>query len=72
MASSVIHGAWYLKDRRELDLLFKSGRRYKYSDVPPGIATAFAAATSKGRYYNAEIRNRFACREVGQERSLAA
>lgn len=61
-----------MKDRRELDLLFTSGRRYKYSDVPLGIATAFAASTSKGGFYNAEIRNRFACREVGQERRRAA
>lgn len=72
MASSVIHGAWYLKDRRELDLLFTSGRRYKYSGVPLGIARAFAAATSKGGFYNAEIRNRFACREVAEGRSRAA
>jgi hypothetical protein len=67
-ASSVIDGAWYLPDRRELDLLLVSGRRYRYSDVPPDVARAFAAASSKGGYYNQWIRNRFACRELGAQR----
>jgi hypothetical protein len=68
MASSVIRGAWYLPDRQELDLLFVSGRRYVYSQVPLAIAHAFAEAQSKGRFYNREIRNRFACREVPRRR----
>ena len=66
MWSSVIRGAWYLPNRRQLDLLFTSGRRYIYSGVPETIADGFARAESKGRFYNAEIRNRFPCREVGQ------
>ena len=66
-ASSVIRGAWYLPERRQLDLLFTSGRRYIYSGVPMAVADGFAAAESKGRFYNHEIRNRFPCREVGSE-----
>jgi hypothetical protein len=66
--STVIRSAWYLPSRQELDLLFTSGRRYIYSGVPMAIAEGFAAAESKGRYYNAEIRNRFACRPAGQDR----
>jgi hypothetical protein len=66
--STVIRGAWYLPQRRQLDLLFTSGRRYVYSNVPMAVASRFAQAESKGRYYNAEIRNRFPCREVGQPR----
>ena len=65
--SSVIRGAWYLPERRQLDLLFTSGRRYVYSNVPLAIAHGFAEAESKGRFYNREIRNRFPCREVGRE-----
>ena len=63
--SSVVHGAWYLPERRELDLLLASGRRYRYSDVPADVARGFVAATSKGGYYNSWIRNRFPCRELG-------
>ena len=64
-ASTVIRGAWYLPERRQLDLLFTSGRRYVYSDVPMLTASRFAEAESKGRFYNLEIRDRFPCREVG-------
>ncbi len=65
--SSVIRGAWYLPERRQLDLMFTSGRRYVYSGVPMAVATGLAEAESKGRFYNREIRNCFACREVGRE-----
>ena len=65
--SSVIRSAWYLPDRRQLDLLFTSGRRYIYSGVPSSVAAGFADAPSKGRFYNAEIRNRFPCREMRSE-----
>jgi hypothetical protein len=68
--SSVIRGAWYLPQRRQLDLLFTSGRRYVYSGVPMAIANGFAEAESKGRFYNAEIRNRFPCREVDEVQIL--
>jgi hypothetical protein len=70
MWSSVIRGAWYLPKRRQLDLLFTSGRRYIYSGVPMEIAHGFARAESKGRFYNSEIRNRFPCREVGSEQEF--
>ncbi len=70
--STVIRGAWYLPERRQLDLLFTSGRRYVYSEVPLAVATGFAEAESKGRFYNREIRNRFPCREVGRERERRA
>jgi len=65
--SPVIRGAWYLPNRRQLDLLFGSGRHYRYSNVPADLARRFAEAMSKGRFYNAEIRNRFACTELDAE-----
>jgi len=70
--SSVIRGAWYLPERRQLDLLFASGRRYVYSNVPMAVAEAFRDAFSKGRYYNAEIRNRFPCRRADEQERIAA
>ena len=68
--STVIRGAWYLPQRRRLELLFTSGRRYIYSNVPMAVASRFAEAESKGRFYNHEIRNRFPCREIGREAGL--
>jgi len=61
MTHPAIRGAWYLPNRRQLDLLFGSGRHYRYSSVPANIAKRFANAMSKGRFYNEEIRGRFAC-----------
>jgi hypothetical protein len=71
-SSTVIRGAWYLPERRQLHLRFTSGRRYIYSEVPLAVASRFAEASSKGRFYNLEIRNRFPCREVGAERERSA
>jgi hypothetical protein len=61
-----ILGAWYVPHRQQLDLLFAGGRRYRYANVPIQVAHRFAAALSKGRFYNEEIRNRFACTELGE------
>ena len=72
MTSSAIRGAWYLPNRRQLDLLFTSGRRYRYADVPPDIAARFAEAMSKGRFYNAEIRDKYEFIEVDFDLSKVA
>ena len=72
MSTPAIRGAWYLPAKRELVLLFASGRRYRYSNVPRLIAERFATALSKGRFYNLEIRNRFACLEIDSPLPTAA
>ena len=64
MTHPAIRGAWYLPNRQQLDLMFGSGRRYCYTNVPAHVARRFADALSKGRFYNSEIRNRFACTEL--------
>ena len=72
MTHPAIRGAWYLPNRRQLDLLFGSGRHYRYSNVPAHVARRFAEAMSKGRFYNAEIRGRFACTELDAELAQVA
>lgn len=64
MPSTVIHSFEYRPKARELLVTFTTGRRYLYADVPPGIAEAFRTAFSKGRFFNARIRDRFAAREM--------
>ena len=63
----MIRGAWYLPHRQQLDLLFGSGRHYRYSNVPADLARRFACAMSKGRFYHEEIRGRFACTSLDAE-----
>lgn len=59
MPSSVIRAFHYDPEKRDLEVLFVTGRRYLYHDVPPGEAEAFRAAFSKGRHFNAHIRDRY-------------
>jgi hypothetical protein len=64
MPSTVIRAATYDPDRKVLDILFTTGRRYLYHGVPAGEADAFRAAFSKGRYFNAHIRDAYDYTEV--------
>jgi hypothetical protein len=57
MPSSVIRRFDYDAEREELAVLFTTGRRYVYHRVPRAEADAFRAAFSKGRHFNAHIRD---------------
>jgi lysyl-tRNA synthetase class 2 len=59
MPSTVIRSVSYRPEARELNVLFTTGRRYLFHDVPPEAAQAFGAARIKGRYFNARIRGRY-------------
>jgi lysyl-tRNA synthetase class 2 len=57
MPSTIIRRFSYHPRTRALDIEFVSGRRYRYHGVPEGIASQFGSAFSKGRYFNARIRD---------------
>ena len=59
MPSTVIRAFDYRPEANELHILFTTGRRYVYHDVPPEAAQAFRSAFSKGRHFNARIRGRY-------------
>ena len=63
MPSTVIRSFSYRPETRELEILFTTGRRYLFHDVPPEAAEAFRAAFSKGRHFNARIRGRYSFTE---------
>ena len=52
-----------------MTVTFVSGRVYVYEDVPDEVAAAFKNARSKGAFFNQQIRDRYACREVTREYS---
>lgn len=64
MPSSVIRFFRYSPDTRELKVTFVSGRLYVYANVPPEVAAAFRNAYSKGTFFNHEIRDRYAYRDI--------
>ena len=60
VASSVIAEVRYDDERELLEVLFHNGRVYRYLDVPPEEFDALITADSVGRYFNQEIRTRYA------------
>jgi len=59
MPSSVIRSYRYDPAGRHLDVVFVSGRLYRYHDVPEDIYQGMRRAFSRGEYFNANIRERF-------------
>ena len=64
MPSTVIRRFEYRPDRRELEILFTTGRRYLYSQVPETAVEQFRAAFSKGQFFNRHIRDHYPCLEI--------
>lgn len=66
MPSAVIRSFAYRPEARELVVLFTTGRRYVYCDVPAEAAEALRAAFAKGRQFNSRIRGRYPYRELDE------
>ena len=64
MPSTVIRRFDYRPETGELEILFTTGRRYLYSNVPEDAARQFRNAFSKGSFFNRKIRDRYPCREI--------
>ncbi len=62
MPSTVIQSFAYDPGKRELRVVFTSGRGYVYEGVPEDIYTAMRRSFSKGEYFNEHIRDRYAFR----------
>ena len=45
----------------------RHGRRYLYREVPVAVAEAFRSAFAKGRFFNARIRDHYACEEIEEQ-----
>ena len=54
----------YDAPQRQLELEFRNGAVYRYSDVPEGTYQELRLADSKGQYFNRHIRGRFPTRSV--------
>ncbi|MBB4273250.1 KTSC domain-containing protein [Rhizobium mongolense] len=68
MPSHLIRDTNYDAATRTLSVwLVTSENRYDYEGVPPDTYAAFRRAFSKGRFFNAHIRNRFTYRISKEE-----
>jgi len=64
MPSTVIRGFNYSEDKKVLTFTFTTDRTYKYKNVPEKIYNQFSKATSKERYFNFNIRDKYEYEEV--------
>src|SRR6188768_1031968 len=51
MPSSVIRQFWYDPERHAMDVLFVSGKRYRYHDVPEETYRSMRQSFSKGEFF---------------------
>ncbi len=64
MPSTVIRRYHYSEDKEVLTITFTTNRTYKYKNVSEKIYNQFSKATSKGRYFNLNIRDKYEYKEV--------
>jgi KTSC domain-containing protein len=64
--SDVIASIGYESGTNTMEVEFKTGRIYHFFLITPGVHSALMCSESIGRYFNAEIRNRFPHREVSE------
>lgn len=63
--SAAIFAIDYDTRRRRLHVTFVSGQRYAYDEVPGEVHRAFLDAESKGRFFQAQIRDRYRHAKLG-------
>lgn len=59
MPSTVIRWTHYDPETRRMLVVFQTGRRYTYENVPPEVHAGLRAASSRGSYFNQCIRDRY-------------
>ena len=57
--SEAINEIDYGEERAKLMVRFTSGERYVYVGVPGEVHRSFVGAESKGRFFQAEIRDKY-------------
>jgi KTSC domain len=62
--SSSLRSVGYDSRSRTLEIEFHSGSAYQYLDVPQAVFEELLAQDSLGSYFNAEIRDVYACARV--------
>lgn len=62
--SSNLHSIGYDPATQKMNVKFKSGGHYEYSDVPPEAHAAFMAAPSKGKHFIGTITGKYQHRKI--------
>jgi len=59
--SSAIHAIGYDPISQGMKITFNQGSTYDFCNVPQHVFDSFISSTSKGSYYNQNIRDRYQC-----------
>ena len=62
LQSTMIRRVVFDDDAGTLLVVFRSGLRYIYEGVPRAIYDAIGKAASAGRFFNEQVKGRYACR----------
>ena len=62
--SSNLAAVGYDPNSETLEVEFKNGRVYEYYNVPSFVHERLMQANSMGQFFNAEIRDAFACSQI--------
>jgi hypothetical protein len=65
VASSSIRDIGYDPVAQRLEVGFRTGGVYQYDAVPSEVHDAFIHASSKGRFFQRQIRDRYRYRRIG-------
>lgn len=63
--SSNLHMVVYEISKKDLVIKFKNNRIYRYNDVPLALFHRFLTSKSKGKFFNAYIKDKFMYFRVG-------
>jgi len=64
VVSSNIDYVGYEESSQTLEITFRSGGVYEYSNVPEPIFSALRAASSVGRYFAVHIKDHYRCSKI--------
>jgi hypothetical protein len=66
--SALVEAAGYDAAMQELEVVFSSGKTYRYIGVSRSVYAALLAAESKGRYMHEKVMSVYPCYEVVRRR----
>jgi hypothetical protein len=64
MPSSVIGTYYYNEKEKTLTIIFTSGNKYQYQDVPERIYRNLQSSSSKGIFFNREIKGIYSFKKI--------
>jgi len=64
VTSSDLRSVGYEEETQTLEIEFNSGSVYRYANVPPHEYEGLINASSKGKYFHANIKNAYSCTKL--------